>query len=65
MALGIQRLLARIVGELDHEDHGDEHQRCRETRGCCSASTPVETDLVLFPVPDHAANLVALTIWRK
>src|SRR5512144_872271 len=49
--LGGQRPLARIIGELDEKDHGDEHQGGNEA--CCrsASSSPIEADLVLFPVP--------------
>ena len=51
MALGIERLLARVVGEFDEDDHDDEHQRRGQACSCSSPSPPIEADLVLFPVP--------------
>ena len=61
----LQRIFARVVRKLDEENHGHEDQRGHEARGGRSPPTPIETDLFLFPVPDHGLSLIALTIWGK
>ena len=51
MPLRVERVLARVVREFDHEDHRDEDERGDEAGGRGAAATPVKADFVLFPVP--------------
>ena len=59
-----KRPLARVVGEFDHEHHGDEDQGRDQARGRGSAPTPVEADVFLVPSP-HGDSLAPLTFWRN
>ena len=50
VALGGERPLARVVGELDQEHHDDQDEGREQARGRGAAATPVEAHLLPVPV---------------
>jgi len=56
LPLRSERVLARVVGELDHEHHDDEDERRDEARGGGTTSPPVEPDGL--PIVDHPVSVV-------
>ena len=65
MALGGERPLARVVGELDQENHRDQDQRRDQARGRRSAATPVEPDFFVVPIPDHDGQCSPVNFFAK
>ena len=61
LALGGERLLARVVREFDEEHHADQEQGRNEPRGRSAAAPPVEPDVL--PIVHHEPNVTALTFW--
>ena len=63
MPLGAERMLARVIGEVDQEHHDDQDEGRKQARSRGSAATPIEAQFL--PVPCHGLSLDPLTIWRK
>ena len=64
VALGAERAFAGIVGELHHDDHGDEDQGREQARGRGAPAAPVEADFLVVPSP-HGRSLPPLTFRRN
>ena len=54
-ALGLERLLARVVGQCDQDHHGEQDESRDQAAGRRTAAAPVETQLV--PRRHHVVSL--------